>query len=343
MSGLGSFNARWNILMDDVDCLDQFRKRVLHAVDRLAGEFLLAHPQLADEMLYRLADGPPREFKGQLAALGAKLLTGPDTVFTRNDQVYRLLDKAASKSDLIRVLQHIFWILEEGRFPHLAELAVRVDRAATELPFIGIRVARRRGGAIIYPAGVRVLDDRVINETLDWLESYPKVVKQFSLALEIYLTDAGSKRGIVLDRLRHSLEQLLRALLSNRKSLENQKDHLLPWLKARHVNQEVVSMFAVLLEKFAKYQNDAVKHDDKSAAVEVDFMIYLTGAFMRFLLEVERNSEAKVEKLKAFAAEAGDVATQVTESVRAERVSSGRVAGRRRQRKTKGGVRGSWR
>jgi hypothetical protein len=136
---------------------------------------------------------------------------------------------------------------------------------------------------------------------------------------------------------------LLRALLSNRKSLENQKDHLLPWLKARHVNQEVVSMFAVLLEKFAKYQNDAVKHDDKSAAVEVDFMIYLTGAFMRFLLEVERNSEAKVEKLKAFAAEAGDVATQVTESVRAERVSSGRVAGRRRQRKTKGGVRGSWR
>ena len=46
-------------------------------------------------------------------------------------------------------------------------------------------------------------------------------------------------------------------------------------------------MYAKLLNLFAKYQNDKVKHAEKWAEPEVEFMIYLTGLFMRMLLELE--------------------------------------------------------
>jgi len=290
--------------MSDVDCLDQFRKRVLYAVDRLAGEFLHENPQLVDEMLYRLAEGPPREFKDQLAALVAKVVTGPDTEFTRNNLVYRLLDKAASKSDLVRVLQDIFWILEEGRFPSLEVLAGQIDRAATELPFIGLRVATRRGGAIIYPAGVRLLDDRAVNDSLDWLGEHPKAKKQFSHALETYMRGSPCDYRGILDDLRHGLEQLMRDVLHNRKSLEKQTESLLRWLGANGVHQGCIDLYQALLGKFAWYQNEAVKHGDESSVTQVEFMIYLTGTFMRFLLQVERDSAADVTKLEALAKKA---------------------------------------
>jgi len=38
------------------------------------------------------------------------------------------------------------------------------------------------------------------------------------------------------------------------------------------------------------YQNDAVKHGEKYAPHEIEFMIYLTGTFMKLLIEVSRET-----------------------------------------------------
>jgi hypothetical protein len=47
-------------------------------------------------------------------------------------------------------------------------------------------------------------------------------------------------------------------------------------------------MYDDLLARFMQYQNDAVKHGDNWSSIEIEFMIYLTGAFMRLLLQLER-------------------------------------------------------
>ena len=62
---------------------------------------------------------------------------------------------------------------------------------------------------------------------------------------------------------------------------------MLPWLKERGLHQQVINMYSDLLRKFCEYQNDAVKHDEKWSPEEVEFMIYLTGVFMRLLVELE--------------------------------------------------------
>lgn len=97
-----------------------------------------------------------------------------------------------------------------------------------------------------------------------------------------------------LDNLRLALEQLLRSVLSNRKALEKQKEILLPWLRRRGVHPSLISMYADLLAKFADYQNEVVKHpghgkQDASTwtAEEMEFLVYLTGAFMRFVIQVK--------------------------------------------------------
>jgi creatinine amidohydrolase/Fe(II)-dependent formamide hydrolase-like protein len=43
-------------------------------------------------------------------------------------------------------------------------------------------------------------------------------------------------------------------------------------------------MYWTLIDRFAHYQNDAVKHGDHAKHIEVEFMVYLTGTFMRLLL-----------------------------------------------------------
>jgi hypothetical protein len=61
------------------------------------------------------------------------------------------------------------------------------------------------------------------------------------------------------------------------------------WLKQRQVHQQVINMYQDLLfTRFAQYQNDAVKHKEAWSEPEVEFKIYLTGTFMRLLLQLSQ-------------------------------------------------------
>jgi hypothetical protein len=146
----------------------------------------------------------------------------------------------------------------------------------------------QRGNAVtLYPQGAKELDISLVEQPLEWLIEYPKVAEQFENALKTILQkDADNYRG-ALDDLRWSLEQLLRAVLQNRKPLEKQRDVLLPWLKQQGVHQQIVNMYLDLLKRFSDYQNDAVKHGDRSHPAELEFMVYVTGALMRLILQAK--------------------------------------------------------
>ncbi len=98
----------------------------------------------------------------------------------------------------------------------------------------------------------------------------------------------------MLDNLRFALEQLLKNILSNRKSLENQKTYLLPWLRKKGLHTQVVNLYEKLLKTYQDYQNNAVKHNEDFSLDEVEYMIYLTGNFMRLLIQLaSRDSDIK--------------------------------------------------
>jgi hypothetical protein len=159
------------------------------------------------------------------------------------------------------------------------------ERILNELP-INIRATSNEKGIIFYPRGADILDKELVENILERTGQYPTVTKNFVSALEKYQTKKIYERNL-LDDLRLALELLLKKILKNEKSLENQKEALGKYLKEKGVPPEVGNMYQMLLGYYSQYQNNYVKHDDKVNPAEVEFMIYLTGTFMRFLLSLE--------------------------------------------------------
>jgi len=79
----------------------------------------------------------------------------------------------------------------------------------------------------------------------------------------------------------------LKKILRNKARLEKQTEPLGKYLKNKGTSKKIKNMFTMLLSHYAKYQNEYVKYNDKiNKESEVEFIIYLTGTFMRLLLSL---------------------------------------------------------
>jgi hypothetical protein len=204
--------------------------------------------------------------------------------------LYAIICDIANVKELATALQFFLIALELENYPNLSNLSNAILLAIDLSPGAGIRAKKHPSSVnslIFYPAGAKLLDQGTVNDVLDWLKNYPEVAKHFEQALKIYLDgDIGKYRNL-LDNLRFALEQLLKEVIGNKKSLENQQKELLSWLKQRGIHQEVVNLYNQLLfGQYCMYQNEAVKHNEAFSKDEIEFMIYLTGTFMRLLLQL---------------------------------------------------------
>lgn len=128
------------------------------------------------------------------------------------------------------------------------------------------------------------LDIPLIDETRHWLQSYPNVLVLFEQAKLKY--DADIFQRNLIDDLRLALELLIKAVLENSKSLENQIAPIGARLKERGASNQFTNMFQKLLDHYCKYQNDHVKHDDKLPGEEIEFIFELTASFMKHIVRV---------------------------------------------------------
>lgn len=160
-----------------------------------------------------------------------------------------------------------------------------LDEACEMSPTVGMRLVVLDGNYALVPYGAGVLDESLVDANLVWLEAYPDAAKAFLDALQTYGEGDRSRYRNVLDNLRFALEQVLKGVLGNSKSLENQKSVLLPWLKQKGVHEQTVNLFqAVLFGPYSHFQNNAVKHAAEYSEKEVEFYIYQTGTLLRLLL-----------------------------------------------------------
>jgi len=171
----------------------------------------------------------------------------------------------------------------------------RIQEALELSPSVMIQLVRHEDKATLYPVGVRLLDRGVVESNVSWLSKYPAVAKSFEEALKLYVgKDAKQYRGM-LDNLRFAVEQMLQIVLSNGKTLENQKSEFQTWLKSHGVHGTIGGMYHTLLfGYFTQYQNDAVKHhEDDYTAPEVEFVLYVTGTFLRLVQRLLEQEAAK--------------------------------------------------
>jgi hypothetical protein len=128
----------------------------------------------------------------------------------------------------------------------------------------------------------------LIQETSHWLEDFPDAFKLYLDAEQKYR--GGIYTRNLLDDLRLALELLLKGILENAKSLENQVSPLGQFLKDKGGSKELRGMFLQMFEYYTKYNNSYVKHDDAVPEQEVEIMFELTSSFIKHLIRLNEGA-----------------------------------------------------
>lgn len=128
------------------------------------------------------------------------------------------------------------------------------------------------------------LDGALVERTQHFLGPFPDALGLYEQAVQKHANGVFLRN--VLDDLRLALELLLKSLLGNDKSLENQIPLLGEFIKQRGGSLELANMFVKLVDYYTKYQNSYVKHDDAVIEEEVEFIIEITSSFMKHLVRL---------------------------------------------------------
>ena len=129
-----------------------------------------------------------------------------------------------------------------------------------------------------------VVNEVLIDETRHWLNNHNRVLSLYQSAIDKY--NNGLFERNVLDDIRLSLELLLKDILKNEKSLENQLSSLGSFIQEKGGSKELGNMFQKLIENYSKYQNTYVKHNDRVIEEEVEFIVEITSSFMKHFVRM---------------------------------------------------------
>ena len=129
----------------------------------------------------------------------------------------------------------------------------------------------------------RISETELIQTTKHWLSGHPNALKQYESALSKY--EGGIFERNTLDDIRLSFELLVKDLLGNEKSLENQISGICGILDKCGTSVELKNMVQKIIDYYTKFQNNHVKHDDAVNEHEIEYVIELTSVIMKFLIK----------------------------------------------------------
>ncbi len=140
---------------------------------------------------------------------------------------------------------------------------------------------------MFYPSGAKTLDERLVEDSFDWLEDYPDEKKDFLKAITSY---SANELGEVVISCYLVVEGLARKILNNSKTLENNREEI---LKKIGLSQEWKSF----LSSYINYANEFKRHaSEKRSGIkpfEVEAFLYFTGLLVRLLIESVATKKTK--------------------------------------------------
>ena len=130
----------------------------------------------------------------------------------------------------------------------------------------------------------KISETELIQKTIHWLGNHPTSLKQYESALAKY--EGGIFERNTLYDMRLSFELLVKDLLSNNRSLENQIADLGSMLKSKGASEELKNMVLKIIDYYTKFQNNHVKHNDAVNSNEIEYVIELTSVVMKYLIKI---------------------------------------------------------
>ena len=264
------FYKRWNIDLNEEERWHSFRNRVLNSYMKI-GRTISYSSEMEDEFfeLIGIHNRPANTFDFNVLENGLS-----------KSPTYNYLFDANDIKGFMMGIQAVFWLKELTKVQK-GDFLIGIQEAVS-ITGVPLGIKQTDSEIIFYPEGAKLLDKKLINDNLDWLSAHPKSYETFKMSL-MEIGIQGKERNVV-DHLRLSLELLLKDIFNNGKSLENQKTDIGNYLKSRNISPEISNLLERVLDYYAKYQNNKAKHDCAVLFSEVEFISYLTGTVMRFLL-----------------------------------------------------------
>ena len=130
----------------------------------------------------------------------------------------------------------------------------------------------------------KISETQLIQKTKHWLSHHPDALKQYESALAKY--EGGIFERNTLDDMRLAFELLVKDLLGNGKSLENQIAEIGAKLKSTGASVELRNMVQQVIKYYTDFQNNQVKHNDAVNDKEIEYIIELTSVVMKFLIKI---------------------------------------------------------
>lgn len=120
-----------------------------------------------------------------------------------------------------------------------------------------------------------------VTEVLEWIDLYPDAAKAYRSALKKLSNKEDTRNAI--DDMRLALESLIRDIMGTTKTLENQIQPIGSALKNKGVLPQAVTLVTTMLNHYAKYQNDNVKHHDTVDVNDSELIVNMTAIIMKYI------------------------------------------------------------
>lgn len=186
---------------------------------------------------------------------------------------------APNKRTALKENLKVFAAPEQFRIiKELCELPALCDQE--KVKELKLRLFSRYGNLAIE----KISETELVQETRHWLSNHPNALKQYESALAKY--EGGIFERNTLDDMRLAFELLVKDLLGNGKSLENQIAEIGAKLKSTGASVELRNMVQQVIKYYTDFQNNHVKHNDAVNDKEIEYIIELTSVVMKFLIKI---------------------------------------------------------
>jgi len=152
---------------------------------------------------------------------------------------------------------------------------------------VKIELIEDNDGVFFIPSGVKLFDQVLIIDVMEWLKEYPKSRETVSNALKQYAE--GEYDRDIVDNMRKALEEFLKEFFENSKNLDNNIAEVGTYLKRNGVATEFTTLFTMVTRQYNNINNEIAKHKDRVIPDVVEYIIYQTGVLMRLLIKIERS------------------------------------------------------
>jgi len=139
---------------------------------------------------------------------------------------------------------------------------------------------------IIIPKGVKEFDEALVCDVAEWLKGYPNARKTYMDTLQDYYEN--DKPRDIADNLRKTFEDFLHEFFGNEKNMDNNIKEVDVYLKNNGINEETRKIFTTLIAHYNLLNNKTAKHYNATDKSSLEFLLYQTGIFMRYLLVIKQ-------------------------------------------------------